>query len=110
TMTAGLRSLSADGRFTRYPVLPGSERGLSAAGVMSVYAGPDGRIWIGTHGGGANVLDPKTGRIHQLPFESAAVGALSSRNVAGIIADAAGNVWLATDGGGLDLADASGYV
>ena len=110
TMTAGLRSLTAEGRFTRYPVLPGSQQGLSAAGVMSVYAGPDGRIWIGTHGGGANVLDPTTGRIHQLPFESTAVGALSSRNVTSILADAAGNVWFATDGGGLDLADTSGYV
>ena len=110
TMTAGLRRLTADGRLTRYPVLPGNDRGLSAAGIMSVYAGPDGRIWIGTHGGGANVLDPKTNRIHQLPFESAAAGALSSRNVTSIIADGAGNVWFATDGGGLDLADASGHV
>jgi len=110
TMTAGLRSLTADGRVTRYPVLPGSDRGLSAAGIMSVHAGPDGRIWIGTHGGGANVLDPKTNRVHQLPFESATAGALSSRNVTSIIADGAGNVWFATDGGGLDLADASGHV
>src|SRR6185437_14048278 len=110
TMTAGLRRLTADGRLTRYPVLPGNDRGLSAAGIMSVYAGPDGRIWIGTHGGGANVLDPKTNRIHQLPFESAAAGALSSRNVTSIIADGAGNVWFVTDGGGLDLADASGHL
>jgi diguanylate cyclase (GGDEF)-like protein len=110
TMTAGLRSLTADGHLTRYPVLPGSDQGLSAAGIMSVYAAPDGRIWIGTHGGGANVLDPKTGRIHQLPFESAVAGALSSRNVTSITADAVGNVWLATDGGGLDLADVSGKV
>jgi diguanylate cyclase (GGDEF)-like protein len=110
TMTAGLRSLTADGLLTRYPVLPGTDRGLSAAGIMSVYAGPDGRIWIGTHGGGVNVLDPKTGRIQQLPYETTATGALSSRNVASIVADAAGNIWFATDGGGLDLADASGYV
>ena len=110
TMTEGLRSLTVDGRLTRYPVLPGTDRGLSAPGIMSVHAGPDGRIWIGTHGGGANVLDPKTGLIRQLPFESGAAGALSSPNVTSIMADAAGNVWLATDGGGLDLADGTGYV
>ena len=110
TMTEGLHSLTPDGRVTRYPVLPGSDRALSAAGIMSVYAGPDGRIWIGTHGGGANVLDPRTGLIHQLPFASGAAGALSSPNVTSIVADASGNVWLATDGGGLDLADASGAV
>ena len=28
----------------------------------------DGQIWIGTHGGGANVLDPATGLIRQLPY------------------------------------------
>jgi diguanylate cyclase (GGDEF)-like protein len=77
---------------------------------MSLYAAHDGRIWIGTHGGGANVLDPKTGRVLQLPFESASPGAVSSPNVSAFAEEPSGNFWLATDGGGLDLANSVGQV
>ncbi len=110
TLTAGIRSLSADGRLSAYGVAPGSDRGLSAPGIMSLYAARDGRIWIGTHGGGANVLDPSSGKVVQLPFESGDSGAVSSRNVTAFAEEASGNMWLATDGEGLDLADSSGHV
>jgi diguanylate cyclase (GGDEF)-like protein len=110
TMTAGVRSLSRDGRLNVYEAAPASNRGLSAPGIMSLYAARDGRIWIGTHGGGANVLDPKTGSVLQLPFESTLPGALSSRNVSAFAEEPSGNFWLATDGGGLDLANSVGQV
>jgi diguanylate cyclase (GGDEF)-like protein len=110
TMTAGVRSLSRDGRLNVYEAAPASNRGLSAPGIMSLYAARDGRIWIGTHGGGANVLDPKTGSVLQLPFEATLPGALSSRNVSAFAEEASGNFWLATDGGGLDLANSVGQV
>jgi diguanylate cyclase (GGDEF)-like protein len=110
TMTAGLRSLSRDGRLNAYEAAPASNRGLSAPGIMSLYAARDGRIWIGTHGGGANVLDPKTGSVLQLPFESTLPGAVSSRNVSAFAEEPSGNLWLATDGGGLDLANSLGHV
>ena len=77
---------------------------------MSLYAARDGRIWIGTHGGGANVLDPSSGKVVQLPFESSDTGAVSSRNVTAFAEDPSGNMWIATDGGGLDLADSTGHV
>jgi diguanylate cyclase (GGDEF)-like protein len=110
TMTAGVRSLSRDGRLNAYEAAPASNRGLSAPGIMSLYAARDGRIWIGTHGGGANVLDPKTGSVLQLPFESTLPGAVSSRNVSAFAEEPSGNFWLATDGGGLDLANSVGHV
>jgi diguanylate cyclase (GGDEF)-like protein len=110
TMTVGVRSLSRDGRLSAYGVVPGSDRGLSAPGIMSLYAARDGRIWIGTHGGGANVLDPSSGRIVQLPFETSDTGAVSSGNVTAFAEESSGDMWLATDGGGLDLADPSGHV
>lgn len=42
-------------------VFPGSTQGLSDPTVLSLYQDePNGRIWIGTDGGGVNSLDPVT--------------------------------------------------
>jgi diguanylate cyclase (GGDEF)-like protein len=109
TLTAGLHSLSSHDQLSAIRVAPGSDRGLSAAGIMSLYAARDGRIWIGTHGGGANVLDPSSGKVVQLPFGSSE-GAVSSANVTAFAEEPSGSMWIATDGGGLDLADSTGHV
>lgn len=110
TRTAGVRSLSPDGHLSTFGVSSEVQSGLSAPGIMSLFAARDGRVWIGTHGGGANVLDPSTGRVIQLPFESSDAGAVSSRNVTAFAQEPSGNMWIATDGGGLDLADSAGHV
>lgn len=39
---------------------------LSHPGVTSIAESADGRIWIGTYGGGINILDPETGTISYL--------------------------------------------
>ena len=110
-MSAGVRSLSPDGRLRNIGVTPGSDRALSAPGIMSLFAARDGRIWIGTHGGGANVLDPSSGKVVQLPFESSNTAAVRlTYNVTGFAEDPAGSMWIATEGGGLDLADSTGRV
>src|SRR5437762_2270706 len=77
---------------------------------MSLFEARDGAIWVGTHGGGANVVDPARGRVRQLPYGSAAPGAVSSPHVTAIAEDAHGDLWMGTDGGGLDLARADGTV
>src|SRR6059058_5529487 len=77
---------------------------------MTLFEARNGAIWVGTHGGGANVLDPASGRIRQLPYGSGAPGALSSPHVTAIAQDSHGNLWMGTDGGGLDLARADGTV
>ena len=38
---------------------------------MTIAESRSGQIWIGTFGGGANMLDPATGTIRQLPFGAA---------------------------------------
>ena len=62
-MDGGLRTLSLDGRISAVGAKPGNPRALSAAGVMAIYEAFDGKIWVGTHGGGADVIDPVTGLI-----------------------------------------------
>ena len=77
---------------------------------MTIFEARDGEIWIGTHDGGANVLDPATRPIRQLPY-GANAPARSARPASPRIAeDAQGNVWIGTEGGGLDLARPDGNV
>ncbi len=92
------------------PVKAGDAHGVSAAGIMSIFEARDGMIWLGTFGGGANVLDPASGLIRQLPFGDSQPGAISGANVSAIAEDAQGNMWIATDGHGLDLARPDGSV
>jgi signal transduction histidine kinase/ligand-binding sensor domain-containing protein/CheY-like chemotaxis protein/HPt (histidine-containing phosphotransfer) domain-containing protein len=109
-MTSGLKKLTSDGRIATIPVRAGEAHSLSAAGVMTIFEAQNGLLWIGTHGGGANVLDPATGLIRQLPFGSQIPGAISSENVTSFAEDQQGNVWIGTDGGGLNLAHQDGTV
>jgi signal transduction histidine kinase/ligand-binding sensor domain-containing protein/CheY-like chemotaxis protein/HPt (histidine-containing phosphotransfer) domain-containing protein len=110
TMTSGLKKLSAGGRLESIPVKRGDPHGTSAEGIQTIYEGRDGRIWLGVHDGGANVIDPTTGVIRQLPFGASERGAISAASVTAIAEDSQGNVWLGTDDGGLDLAKQDGTI
>ena len=110
TMASGLKKLTAGGRLESIPVKPGDSHGTSAEGIQTIYEGRDGRIWLGVHDGGANVIDPVTGVIRQLPFGASARGAISAASVTAIAEDLQGNVWLGTDDGGLDLAKQDGTI
>jgi signal transduction histidine kinase/ligand-binding sensor domain-containing protein/DNA-binding NarL/FixJ family response regulator len=111
TMTAGLEKLSPNGQLTSFPVKAGDPRSLSAKGVMTIVESHSGQIWLGLYNGGANVLEPASGLIRQLPFgTTAAAGAISAVSVSAIAEDLQGNMWLGTDGGGLDLARPDGTV
>ena len=102
--------LTPDGRVESIPVQArrcALARASTASWRFSSRAA--GAIWIGTFGGGANVLDPATRRVRQLPY-GAAPGAVSAPIVTAIAEDARGNLWIGTDGGGLNLARADGTV
>jgi signal transduction histidine kinase/ligand-binding sensor domain-containing protein/CheY-like chemotaxis protein/HPt (histidine-containing phosphotransfer) domain-containing protein len=110
TMASGLKKLTAGGRLESVPVKRGDPHGTSAEGIQTIYEGRDGRIWLGVHDGGANVIDPATGMIRQLPFGASIRGAISAASVTAIAEDSQGNVWLGTDDGGLDLAKQDGTI
>jgi signal transduction histidine kinase/ligand-binding sensor domain-containing protein/CheY-like chemotaxis protein len=109
TMTDGIKRLSAEGKVTAVPVARGDAHSLSAPGIMTIFEARNGLLWIGTHGGGANILDPATGLIRQLPYGANIVGAVSSENVMSFTEDALGNMWIGTEDG-LDLATPAGVV
>ena len=77
---------------------------------MTIFEARDGAIWLGMHDGGANVLDPATGTVRQLPYATKPPGAISAASVTAIAEDAQGNIWIGTDDGGLDLARPDGTV
>ena len=110
TMTSGLKKLGASGRLESIPVKRGDPHSTSGEGIQTIYEGRDGRIWLGVHDGGANVIDPVTGVIRQLPFGASERGAISAASVTAIAEDSQGNVWLGTDDGGLDLAKQDGTI
>jgi signal transduction histidine kinase/ligand-binding sensor domain-containing protein/CheY-like chemotaxis protein/HPt (histidine-containing phosphotransfer) domain-containing protein len=110
TMAAGLEKLAPNGKLQHIAVHAGDPHASSAEGIMTIIEAHDGRLWIGTHDGGANVLDPVSGLIRQLPYNGSAPGAISASSVTAIAEDLQGNIWMGTDGGGLDLASADGTV
>ncbi|HEX4151669.1 MAG TPA: two-component regulator propeller domain-containing protein [Steroidobacteraceae bacterium] len=110
TMTQGLKKLTADRRLESIPAKAGDPHSLSAVGVMSIFEARDGRIWLGIHDGGVNVLDPASGAIRQLPYATHAPGSLSAASATAFAEDVQGNLWIGTDGGGLDLARPDGTV
>jgi signal transduction histidine kinase/CheY-like chemotaxis protein len=110
TMAHGLKKLTPDRRLESIPVKAGDARSVSADGIMTIFEGHDGRIWLGLHHGGANVLDPASGLIRQLPFAAHTPGALSAPSVTAFAEDSQGGIWMGTDDGGLDLARPDGTV
>ncbi len=92
----GLKKLTADGRIEAIPVKAGDPHATSAAGIMTIDESRSGQIWIGTLGGGVNVLDPATGAIRQLPFGNGEPGAVSAAEVTSIAEDSHGNLWIGT--------------
>ena len=74
----------------------GKEDGLSNEIVSSICEGRDGKIWIGTWGGGLNCLSDS--EIYVFDSEQG----LSNDFVAAVHEDRAGNVWAGTYGGGLN--------
>jgi signal transduction histidine kinase/CheY-like chemotaxis protein len=61
-----------------------------------------GNLWIGTIGGGLNLLDRRTGRFHHYRRDGRDPSSLSDDTIYALHADAEGTVWVGTAGGGLD--------
>jgi signal transduction histidine kinase/ligand-binding sensor domain-containing protein/CheY-like chemotaxis protein/HPt (histidine-containing phosphotransfer) domain-containing protein len=110
TGSAGLARLTPDNRLQWLGAAAGKPDGLSAPGVMALEMTRAGQLWVGTFEGGANIVDPRSGKVRQLPFGKGGAGGVSAANVTAILEDPRGNVWLGTEGGGVNLMSADGQV
>ena len=87
-----------------YSILAGEPRQgqLSHSIVRSVFEDPSGRTYIGTRGGGLNIIDPVS---HQTTVINTETG-LSNNAVLALNKDQKGNVWVGLDGEGVDMIEA----
>jgi signal transduction histidine kinase/CheY-like chemotaxis protein/HPt (histidine-containing phosphotransfer) domain-containing protein len=108
-MDKGVATLDRRDELEWIPVKRGDPHSLSAAGIMTIFQARDGQMWVGTWGGGANIVDPGTGLVRQLPYGSDP-GAVSADSVTAFAQDSQGDLWIGTNGGGLDLARSDGTV
>jgi ligand-binding sensor domain-containing protein/signal transduction histidine kinase/DNA-binding response OmpR family regulator len=84
-----------------YDAAPGK---LTSNAILSLCFDRQHQLWIGTEGGGINILDPASGKIrHLLPGESK--NALSSEMVNAIYEDQEGRKWIGTQKGGINIID-----
>ena len=81
----------------QYPAAPGSPQGLSAGFVTSLMADDTGRLWVGTFGGGIDVL-PAPGQGGPVQRIGTAQG-LPDASVNALLQDLQGHVWASTDDG-----------
>ena len=81
------------GQLNRY--MAGAKGGLNTNDVLSIHEDRDGIIWIGTHMGGLNRFDWRTGLFSAITHQEGIPGS----SVIGITSDAAGCLWLSTNAG-----------
>ncbi|HYD70233.1 hybrid sensor histidine kinase/response regulator transcription factor [Azospirillum sp.] len=99
TANAGLVRLRvADGavearRYNPDPAIPG---GSPVIEITALLSGGEGRLWVGTWGGGLASFEPETGRFDALRASLADPHSLSSNIVQSLFRDAAGMVWVGT--------------
>ncbi len=100
--------IKSPGKFTRYPspgyASPGDKRDkLSSDHVFVIYEDRAGRMWIGTDGGGLNMIKGDTVTIYTKR------NGLSSDTVTAILEDGEkdGSFWIGTENNGLNYLDTS---
>lgn len=81
--------------------------GISTTGLSHNYAGNlmldrEGKIWIGTWGGGANLYDPTTGEFKYFIHDAKRADSISSNRIQSLYHDQEGTIWLGSYEHGLN--------
>ncbi|QMU30049.1 two-component regulator propeller domain-containing protein [Adhaeribacter radiodurans] len=96
TTTGVGRMNPVTGYSTRYqPNYRSPSGSINDAIAMALYEDQAGIIWIGTHGGGLNRLDPKTNTFTYYTTQQG----LPSNRIMNLIGDEKGNIWIGTGNG-----------
>ena len=77
----------------RFEAIRAGRDGLGDPHVTSIAEGGDGRIWVGTDGGGLHVVDPRTGHVSRYPLPRGGPGA-AANSVQSVLAGPAGRIWV----------------
>jgi len=79
-----------------------SSDGLSHNDAGNLMLDRDGKIWIGTWGGGANLYHPKTGKFQHFINEPLRTDSISSNRIQSLFHDQEGSFWLGSYAHGLN--------
>ena len=93
----GLYRQSADGAIAAHyrGEGPAGRLRLSNSYVHCIYEDPAGNLWLGTKGGGVNVLNPRRGTLRVYTVEDG----LANNVVYAVLPGPGGQLWMSTDGG-----------
>lgn len=78
-----------------------SANGLSHNDAGNLMLDRDGRIWVGTWGGGANLYQPQTGKFQQFFHDPLRNDSISSNRIQSLFHDQSGSIWLGSYDHGL---------
>ena len=85
--------------FKHYYNQPKNALSINNNHTYALAKAPDGKIWVGTYGGGVNVFDPKTGQFQSIETVVNAKGTLSSNVINAIFTDSKKNMWVCSADG-----------
>ena len=84
----------------------GSKNGLSQNVVKSLAEDKAGNIWIGTDGGGVNIIRSDKETILHIGYNPEKTNGLNSNAIYSLFTDNAGTVWVGTFNGGVNIYNA----
>jgi diguanylate cyclase (GGDEF)-like protein len=91
-----------DGRkVTLFEFDSSNPNGLSHNDAGNLMLDRNGKIWIGTWGGGANLYQPKTGKFQHFIHEPLRSDSLASNRIQSLFHDQDGSIWLGSYDNGL---------
>jgi ligand-binding sensor domain-containing protein len=88
-----------DGAVTTWRSDESDSGSLGQGGVWSILEDRAGRFWVGTLGGGLNLLDRGTGRFRHYHYDANDSSSLSDNTILAIAATRDGAIWIGTDRG-----------
>ena len=100
-----VRDRLSQSTFRRYRHLPSNPRSLSNNEIYALFEDSSGTFWIGTNGGGLNVMDRATETFVSYRTDPRDPTSLSYDEIRTIYQDRSGIVWVGTYGGGVNKID-----
>jgi ligand-binding sensor domain-containing protein len=78
-----------------------SSNGLSHNDAGNLMLDHNGKVWVGTWGGGANIYDPQTGHFKNFIHDPLRADSISSNRIQSLFHDQKGAIWLGSYDKGL---------
>ncbi|WDE11947.1 hybrid sensor histidine kinase/response regulator transcription factor [Thalassomonas haliotis] len=93
-----------DGKnFVTFQHQTGNRNSLSNNNIRALTGTEKGQLWIGTYGGGLNLLDQKTNQFSHFTFDKNDPDSLSDNRVNALFIDSQQRLWIGTSNAGLNL-------